>query len=77
MKDLLGQQVNVGDDVLYVYRNAQSKQLAVQGKIVGFNKMGAKILTNEGLSISVKNIILQRKNIRNINVFDFLKQVFH
>lgn len=77
MKDMLGRNVNIGDDVLYVFRNAQSKQLAVQGKIVGFNKMGAKILTKDGLAISVKNIILQHKNIKNIGLFDFLKQVFH
>ena len=77
MKDLLGQNVNIGDDVLYVFRNAQSKQLVVHGKIVGFNKMGAKILTKDGLAISVKNIILQHKNIKNIGLFGFLKQVFH
>lgn len=77
MKDMLGRNVNVGDEVVHIHPNANGKQSITQGRIVGFNKKGAIILTKEGVTVAVKNIILHRRDIRNINLFDFLKQVFH
>ena len=76
MKDLLNKEVKVGDIVVHIFPNQNGKQSLAQGIVTGFNKKGAIIVTQNGIRVA-KNIVLLQRNIRNINIFDFLKQVFH
>lgn len=58
--DMLGNEVKMNDEVVYVYPNSNGRTVALKGKIKGFNKKGCIIETNKG-RFNVKNVIKLQK----------------
>lgn len=62
MKDLLGKEIRKNDLVVYVFIDKRGSLQTLKGKVVGFDKRGAKIITNIG-DRTVKNVIKLQQNI--------------
>ena len=83
MKDMLGQDLILGDVVAYVYPNSNGRTCALVGKITEFNKKGCRIITQTKENYNIKNVIrLEQKKVfnrvvnktiqQNITLFDYI-----
>ncbi len=85
MKDMLGQNLLVGDLVAYVYPNVNGKTSTIAGKVVAIGKARCKVETVKGIYIVSNVIKLERKIVQKvvnqqvinkIGLLEMLKNVF-
>lgn len=77
--DMLGQEIKLNDEVVYVYPNSNGRTVAIKGIIKGFNKKGCILETEKG-NFNVKNVIkfvtvkkvFEKKIEQKITLFDYV-----
>lgn len=86
MLDLIGNEVNMHDEVAYIYLNENGKTSVSVGKVVGFTSKKARLMTENG-AINVKNIIKlnrvvvtktvnKKQIVKKVGLIESLKEVF-